>query len=42
MREWITWSFLAAVIVVGAAYYYADSTWTPANVYKIVVTPNSP
>ena len=40
MREWITVSFVAAVLVVGSAYYYADSTWSPAHIYKIVVTPN--
>jgi hypothetical protein len=43
-RDWIAWSLLAAIAVVGGTEYYVQRTTglsTPEYVYKIVVTPNS-
>jgi|CXWL01.1.fsa_nt_gi hypothetical protein len=43
-RDWIAWSLLAAIAVVGGTEYYVQQTTgmsTPEYVYKIVVTPNS-
>jgi hypothetical protein len=42
-RDWILWSFIAAIIVVAATEYYTERQQrmsAPAYVYKIIATPD--